>query len=186
MISIIMELSFDLGLAYFFLLSMALFPIYLGSHLSLKQKKTLESMSAEDAWKFPFVGSAVLFGLYLLFKIFSKDLINALLTSYFLFFGILATTATIRIIVFSSFLKRKSFQNWKHSLAVPFWQQEPIELSFNKVDVISFIFATLVSIWYILTKHWVANNILGLAFCIQGIAVLSLGSYKIGCILLVG
>lgn len=34
-------------------------------------------------------------------------------------------------------------------------------------------------------KHWVANNVLGLAFAIQGISMLSLGSYKVGCILLV-
>ena len=35
-------------------------------------------------------------------------------------------------------------------------------------------------------KHWLANNILGLAFCIQGIEILSLGSFKTGAILLAG
>ncbi|KHN21824.1 hypothetical protein glysoja_044062 [Glycine soja] len=33
-------------------------------------------------------------------------------------------------------------------------------------------------------KHWLANNTLGLAFCIQGIEMLSLGSFKTGAILL--
>ncbi len=156
-------------------------------------------MSTEDAWKFPFVGSAVLFGLYLLFKVFSKDLINMLLTSYFLFFGILAVTATIK--PFFAFFMKKPKKNWEYSI-VPFWQQssgsirclscssfsfvEPFKFSFNSIDVVACIVATLVGIWYVLAnKHWIANNILGLAFSIQGIALLSLGSYKIGCILLV-
>ncbi|KAL5194104.1 Signal peptide peptidase [Glycine soja] len=34
------------------------------------------------------------------------------------------------------------------------------------------------------SKHWLANNTLGLAFCIQGIEMLSLGSFKTGAILL--
>lgn len=37
-----------------------------------------------------------------------------------------------------------------------------------------------------LKKHWLANNMLGLAFSIQGIEHLSLGSTKIGAMLLVG
>ncbi|CAH1442432.1 unnamed protein product [Lactuca virosa] len=40
--------------------------------------------------------------------------------------------------------------------------------------------------WYAAQKHWLANNILGLAFCIQGIEMLSLGSFKTGAILLAG
>ncbi|KAL7198133.1 hypothetical protein ACSBR2_020621 [Camellia fascicularis] len=40
--------------------------------------------------------------------------------------------------------------------------------------------------WYASQKHWLANNILGLAFCIQGIEMLSLGSFKTGAILLAG
>ncbi|KAG5076878.1 hypothetical protein JHK82_055573 [Glycine max] len=39
-------------------------------------------------------------------------------------------------------------------------------------------------VWYALQKHWLANNTLGLAFCIQGIEMLSLGSFKTGAILL--
>jgi len=41
-------------------------------------------------------------------------------------------------------------------------------------------------LWYSFTKHWIANNILGLAFSIQGVATISLPSYQVGCILLGG
>ena len=40
--------------------------------------------------------------------------------------------------------------------------------------------------WYALKKHWFANNVVGLVFCIQGIDMLSLGSFKTGAILLAG
>jgi len=87
-----MELG--LGIAYASLLGMALFPIYIGSYLSLNQKAT-ETLSTQHAWSFPFVGSAVLFGLYLLFKLVPKEYINLLLTLHFMFLGVGALTATL-------------------------------------------------------------------------------------------
>lgn len=35
-----------------------------------------------------------------------------------------------------------------------------------------------------LTKHWILSNVLGLSFSISGITYLSVGSYKIGAIML--
>jgi len=143
----------------------------------------MESMSSEDAWKFPFIGSAVLGGLYVLFKTFGKEYINMLLTAYFLMFGIFAVSATLKPLftpLFSSPLRP-----WKLSQKLPFWT-DPLEVEFDKADLVALIPAAAVGVWYVMTKHWIANNILGLCFSIQGIALLSLGSYKIGCILLGG
>jgi len=177
-----MELSDQLT-AYSAIFTMAVVPIWIGAHLSLKQKGA-ESMSSEDAWKFPFIGSGVLFGLYMLFKMFSKEYINLLLTSYFLVFGILAVSGTIKPIfspLFASTEKPRKY-TWK-----PFWKSsEPFELEISNADILSFTFATAIGIWYVLTKHWISNNILGLSFSIQGVAMLALGSYKVGCILLGG
>lgn len=47
-------------------------------------------MSNEHAMRFPFVGSAMLLSLFLLFKFLSKDLVNAVLTCYFFVLGIIA------------------------------------------------------------------------------------------------
>lgn len=44
---------------------------------------------------FPIIGSCVLFGLYLLFKFFSKEYINMLLTAYFLLLGFVSLSKTI-------------------------------------------------------------------------------------------
>ena len=47
-------------------------------------------MSNAHAMRFPFVGSAMLMSLFLLFKFLSKDLVNAVLTCYFFVLGIVA------------------------------------------------------------------------------------------------
>jgi len=178
-----MDLPTDIAIAYSAIVTMAVVPIFIGAHLSLEQKG-IESMSSEDAWKFPFVGSGVLFGLYMLFKIFSKEYINMLLTSYFLLFGIFAVTATIKPIFTPLF--QKPVKSRKFSF-IPFWRnKDPIDIEFDRVDEVAFVGGLCIGIWYVLTKHWISNNILGLSFSIQGIAMLSLGSYKVGCILLGG
>ena len=43
-----------------------------------------------------------------------------------------------------------------------------------------------VGVWYILKKHWVANNLLGLAFAVNGVELLHLSNVVTGCILLGG
>jgi minor histocompatibility antigen H13 len=169
--------------AYSAIFTMAVVPIWVGSHLSLNQKG-MESMSSEDAWKFPFIGSGVLFGLYILFKTFSKEYVNLLLTAYFLLFGILAVSATLSPVFAPLFSKKQ--KPWKISWK-PFWKsKDPYQLEFGKADIVSLIVASAIGAWYVSTKHWISNNVLGLSFSIQGVAMLSLGSYKVGCILLGG
>jgi len=130
----------------------------------------------------------VLFGLYLLFKLFHKDYINLLLSGYFLLFGIFALASTLRPVfelVFPNLVRKKNPRRKLFFIPFVAWK-EPIEVKYDGVDIISVLFSTLVGAWYVMHKHWVANNVLGLAFSIQGISMLSLGSYKIGCILLSG
>jgi len=71
-------------------------------------------------------------------------------------------------------------------MKLSFLQEEPIEVRIDYVDIIDFSISIAITYWYVLTKNWIASNIFGLAFSIQGIAMLSLGSYKVGCILLGG
>lgn len=66
-------------------------------------------------------------------------------------------------------------------------------------DIIVGIISAIIIYFYVTTKNWLLNNVLGkyraqelfidgclgLSFSIQGVALFTLGSYKIGCILLV-
>ena len=53
----------------------------------------------QDALKFPLIGSAVLVGLFALFKFLPKDIVNAVLTAYFVLLGTFAVTAAMLPII---------------------------------------------------------------------------------------
>ena len=53
----------------------------------------------QDALKFPLIGSAVLVGLFALFKLLPKDIVNAVLTAYFVLLGTFAVTAAMLPII---------------------------------------------------------------------------------------
>ncbi|XP_072951319.1 signal peptide peptidase 1-like isoform X2 [Typha angustifolia] len=73
----------------------AFLTVYVGSYRSVKPTPPSETMSNEHAMRFPLVGSTVLLSLFLLFKFVSKDLVNAVLTCYFIVLGIIALFATL-------------------------------------------------------------------------------------------
>ncbi|KAK6164066.1 hypothetical protein DH2020_000930 [Rehmannia glutinosa] len=156
--------------------------VYVGCYRSVKPTPPSETMSNEHAMRFPLVGSAMLLSLFLLFKFLSKDLVNAVLTCYFFVLGIVALSATLLPAI-----RRFLPDQWNDNVIVwRFPYIRSLEVEFTKSQIIAAIPGTFFCAWYALKKHWLANNILGLAFCIQGIEMLSLGSFKTGAILLTG
>ncbi|XP_020576633.1 signal peptide peptidase 1-like [Phalaenopsis equestris] len=155
--------------------------VYVGCYRSVKPTPPSETMSNEHAMRFPLVGSAVLLSLFLLFKFLSKDLVNAVLTCYFFVLGIIALSATLL-----PSIKRFLPKHWNEDLIVwhaPYFRSITVE--FTRSQIVSSIPGTFFCAWYASRKHWLANNVLGISFCIQGIEMLSLGSFKTGAILLV-
>lgn len=57
---------------------------------------------------------------------------------------------------------------------------------FTPSDILAFVLASALGVWYIWTKHWVANNAFALAFALNGIELLPINTLKIGCMLLGG
>ncbi|XP_059310420.1 signal peptide peptidase-like [Lycium ferocissimum] len=156
--------------------------VFVGCCRSVKPTPPSETMSNEHAMRFPLVGSAMLLSLFLLFKFLSKDLVNAVLTCYFFVLGIAALSATL-LPAIKRFLPKK----WNDDLIIwhlPYFRS--VEIEFTRSQIVSSIPGTIFCVWYAKQKHWLANNVLGLAFCIQGIEMLSLGSFKTGAILLAG
>jgi len=176
--------------AYSAIVTMALVPIYIGSYLSLHRKNTKEgereeAMTKKDAYMFPIIGSGVLLGLYILFQVFSKEYINLLLTAYAFFFGFLSLAELFVPIIkkMSPLLAQSAPRSFKYKLP---WEKEINTLSFNHADVVSWFVALICVLWYGSTKNWLANNLIGLSFSINGVSIISLGSYQVGCILLCG
>lgn len=65
-------------------------------------------------------------------------------------------------------------------------KQNHIDYKFDRIDLVCLAVSAVFGLWYLVKKHWIANNVFGLAFSLTGIEVLHLNSFPIGCILLGG
>ncbi|XP_075217296.1 signal peptide peptidase isoform X1 [Lycorma delicatula] len=121
-------------------------------------------------------------------EIFSKEYINLLLTGYFFFLGVLALCHLMSPVISS--LVPAAIPN------IPFHIQFIKGTDDEKVDLINYKFTShdifcvaccsLVGAWYLSEKHWIANNLFGLAFAVNGVELLHLNNVVTGCILLGG
>nr|XP_020670320.1 minor histocompatibility antigen H13 [Pogona vitticeps] len=147
-----------------------------------------ETITSRDAARFPIVASCTLFGLYLFFKIFSQEYINLLLSMYFFVLGILALSHTISPMMNKLF--PANFPNKQYQLL--FTQgsgeskEEIVNYEFDTKDLVCLAMSSVVGVWYLLRKHWIANNLFGLAFSLNGVELLHLNNVSTGCILLGG
>ncbi|KAM8920026.1 minor histocompatibility antigen H13 isoform 1-T2 [Lycaon pictus] len=121
-------------------------------------------------------------------EIFSQEYINLLLSMYFFVLGILALSHTI-----SPFMNKffpANFPNRQYQLL--FTQgsgenkEEIINYEFDAKDLVCLGLSSIVGVWYLLRKHWIANNLFGLAFSLNGVELLHLNNVSTGCILLGG
>lgn len=64
--------------------------------------------------------------------------------------------------------------------------QDIVNYKFSSHDIVSLLCCLVVGAWYLLQKHWVANNLFGLAFSINAVELLHLNNVVTGCILLSG
>lgn len=206
-----------MAVAYGSLVIMALIPIFLGAFRSVKHQdeqkaagEPVESMTSKDAAMFPLIASCALFGLYIFFKIFSKEHINLLLTVYFFFLGVFALAHILSPIVTK--LVPVGFPNANYKLlfyknpksapaAAPSTTAEPaaepttegaepeeelLNYEFDRRDLVCLLVCMGIGVWYFLKKHWIANNLFGLAFAVNGVELLQLPKVSTGCILLGG
>lgn len=184
-----------MALAYGSLVVMALIPIVIGSFRSVRyhkeQKESGEkpdTMTTKDAAMFPIIASCALFGLYVFFKLFSKEYINLLLTGYFFFLGILALTHLLTPLI-SKIIPTSVPKIPFHLLFVKGkgpQSENILNYEFTSHDLVCMGLCSGIGVWYLLKKHWIANNLLGFAFAVNGIELLHLNNVVTGCILLGG
>ena len=167
------------------------FLVYLGSTFSTKicsisgdmKQEGIETMKQKDAWLFPVMGSAVLFGLYLLFKFFNEKYLNVLLHIYFVLIG----SFSIGQLIEENINEKEPFKtfNDKNVLYIPKIPYfNPDGATVTLLNIITFCLGLIFGVIYYMKKNWILNNILGMAFSVFGIENLTLGEYRVGLILL--
>lgn len=183
-----------MAIAYGSLCLMAVLPIFYGAVRSVKyhtdQRESgdkPETMSHKDAAMFPIIASGTLFGIYLIFQIFSKEYINLLLAVYFFFLGVFALANLVGPL-FSRYIPA-AFPNMEYHLIFTQGKEKKEELmnyEFDRKDILCHAVCAVIGVWYLVKKHWIANNLFGLAFAISGVEILSLNRISTGLILLGG
>mmetsp|Transcript_15936 Transcript_15936/g.52536 ORF Transcript_15936/g.52536 Transcript_15936/m.52536 type:complete len:370 (-) Transcript_15936:262-1371(-) len=154
-------------------------------------ESNVEVVSKKDAMQFPLIGSCALFSLYLVVKFIKKEYIDLLISVYFAGLGTLGVFGAARPPVTRLLDPRGTLSQHKVDFNWKVWRSAPSEddqitFSFSMLDVALALSCAAASAAYAVTKAWYLNNLLGCAFSIQGIEMLSLGSYAIGCTLLAG
>lgn len=183
------------AIAYFSLVMMALLPIFYGSFRSVKHQvkqkesgETPDTITRSDAARFPIVASGLLFGIYIFFKIFSQEYINLVIGVYFFVLGVFATVHVL--CPYIAALVPASFPNSPYHILLTEGETESktemLNYKFDRKDLVGVAVCVAISLWYTFQKHWIANNVLGLAFAINGVELLQLSSIGTGCILLSG
>ncbi|KAG0413246.1 hypothetical protein HPB47_009609 [Ixodes persulcatus] len=138
--------------------------------------------------------------------LFSKEYINLLLTGYFFLLGVLAL-AHILSPSFSRVMRcvlPAHLYAWEYRISFQRWStvqkqdgqsgesnqgddcEEYFDYRFNYDDIACWVFCSVFGVWYLWKKHWVANNLFGLAFAINGVELLHINTVATGCILLGG
>jgi len=185
--------------AYGSLVIMALIPIFLGSFRSVDSQKEQkdnhektgerpETMTQKDAMMFPIIASCALFGLYIFFQIFSKEYINLLLSFYFLVLGIFALSHMMSPVILKlvpSAVPVIPF-HLKFTQGEGDSMESVMDYKFTTHDLVCLGLCSVVGVWYIMKKHWLANDLLGMAFAVNGVELLHLNNVVTGCILLGG
>jgi minor histocompatibility antigen H13 len=164
-------------------------------------------MKKKDAYMFPFIASASLFGIYLLFKYLPAEWINFVMKCYFIAIGVFVVSSSVA----------QAILTFLPSSVKPFWDTRVLAFNFPRFnipfltskkeeiekkdeekkstvedvvicrsDLMGLPFGLATGIGYALTNHWTCVNVLGISFSIQAISMMNLGTFMNGLILLLG
>ena len=125
----------------------------------------METVSKKDAMQFPLIGSAVLFGLYVVIKFVKKEYLDMLLNVYFALLGSLSIHACVcppltKALGMEGLHQMHISLHWKRWKARDAEDADPIEVSFSWFDVGLYLPCAAASVAYAVTKLWWLNNLL--------------------------
>ncbi|KAF9899322.1 hypothetical protein EC991_009089 [Linnemannia zychae] len=197
-----------LYIAYASLTALAVVPIYFGSLSSLNKWKNpedksrkikqqiddsddededapSESLSADDTFKFPILGSLALFGLHYALREFDHAYVNYALTAYFSIIGLLATTQVgVNTLTAILGLLGIKVDAWRFVLSRP--SKEFYTTKFTLVHLVMLVASVMLAGYYAATKNWIASNIVAFSLAASAVQVFSLESFKAAIVLLGG
>jgi minor histocompatibility antigen H13 len=168
------------------LLILATLTVFLGAHtyVAVRGDGTNEkTMSHSDAAQMPVVAGIMLVGLYVIFKYVTQEYVNVALKLYFCLVGSFSFASSLQVLTQLVLSNKRS----KPLFIIPaIWQVTETPTPVTPAAIGAFLLGTIICAWYGLTNHWLANNLMGIAFCIQAISLVPIGRYDVGALMLGG
>lgn len=146
----------------------------------------IEAVGMSEAYKFPLVGSAMLFGLYVLVKFFGKEVVGIVLVFYFMLIGMESFKGIINNYTSIGKQRASDPNSIKHPILFKGVNIFGNDVSMSKLDIICLILSISCALFYVATKHWTTNNMLAIIFTLFALENMFLGSFKVGATMLVG
>lgn len=156
------------------------------SRTDFTHEAVVESVGMKEAYKFPIIGSMLLFTLYVLVKYFGKEAVSAFLIVYFMIIGMESFKGILNNYTNIRHSKPDDPNSIKHPLFLKDVVILGYDMSISKFEILCLacsIFCALVYVW---SKHWLTNNILGIIFTLFALENMFIGSFKVGALLLWG
>ncbi|GLB37097.1 putative presenilin, signal peptide peptidase, family protein [Lyophyllum shimeji] len=196
----------DWGLlsSYAGLLTLACGSVYAGSFGSLPNAKLadgspadeddeeeiVERVSSEDAWLFPVLGSAALFGLYTVIRYFGREWINWFLGCYFSLTGVMSVWKTSVSLARLLLGPTRWKQYDKTSIVIKKGSTSLFSLSLRTPSLLLFPLAMVPSAIYSFSKAAhkpvLITDILSLSFSHAALSLMKIDSFQTGVVLLLG
>jgi len=130
----------------------------------------------EDAYWFPVMGSCVLFGLFLVLKYLGTDWVKMAISAGVVCMCMLGIGTNLDQLV--AVVRNKAL---KPLFTIPYLDQ-----TMTALELVGCGVGAAMAYGFLVSKHWIINNVFGCSFCILGIKMISLSSYKTGAIMLIG
>eukprot|EP00735_Rhodelphis_limneticus_P002064 TRINITY_DN12805_c0_g1::TRINITY_DN12805_c0_g1_i1::g.28666::m.28666 TRINITY_DN12805_c0_g1::TRINITY_DN12805_c0_g1_i1::g.28666 ORF type:complete len:397 (-),score=75.15,sp/Q8TCT9/HM13_HUMAN/35.44/6e-65,Peptidase_A22B/PF04258.8/1.7e-73,DUF423/PF04241.10/0.0055,DUF423/PF04241.10/3.3e+03,DUF1119/PF06550.6/8.9e+02,DUF1119/PF06550.6/0.017 TRINITY_DN12805_c0_g1_i1:235-1425(-) len=144
-------------------------------------------INEKEAYRFPFMASFALFGLFVVLKFLPKEYILMFVSLYAVFAGVVAFSGILTFFLQPVVHPSLSSNPRTWNLAPSFLRSWiSLEIQWTWLDVLCLIPSLSVGVVYWYSRHYVTNNIIAAALCLTAIQMISIGSYKVGCILLCG
>lgn len=152
-----------------------------GEDGSPETEELAPTIKEDEAWRFPIAGSCVLFGLFVVYKYLDQDIIKLLFSCYVVFMCMAGLGANISDAV----------NIFRNRTMKPVISLSYFELDLTLVDIAGYALAAVMGYQYILTRdsyedNWIINNIFGVSFCLLGIKLVPISTYRTGAIMLIG
>lgn len=146
----------------------------------------VEAVGMKEAYKFPIIGSIMLFTLYILVKYCGKEAVSLFLIVYFMFIGM----ESFKGILNNYTSIGKSRANDPGSIKYPILLKDVsvlgYDISISKFDLVCLLCSIACALFYVYTKHWTTNNFLGIIFTLFALENMLLGSFQVGVLMLFG